>query len=462
MNQADLLQSVAKGFGKYKVMNVHVWFCIIGTLSCVSCQSQGAWLSMCNDFPVSAVNVSDERYLAHILTSEEKATILQLDANRPENAMCESFELPLLGNDVLWAGFVKAEITNDKQIALQGREINGHFLVSEIIPPETPSAVATIAISKYKPMAKARTAPITRASWFWSPASWLQNPQNIFDAQSTLSLTRIYITIPVKDGRVEHPEQLKEFIRLAHQRKLQVWAVLGDPNAVLDQERMRFAALAGAYQAFNTADGQQKIDGIQLDIEPYLLPGYSLNPSTWLQKQAKTVVATHQMAPSLAVDMVLPFWFDPLQGDGAALLAEVEPSIASITVMNYRTDPEQITEFSEKFFNWGEARGKDVYIALESLNVQVEDRRVYRQAESGELWRFDFKEKPVLLLFKQPMQNLSGDKAFRLLYTRPIDGSNTSFFRQPDELTKLLPILEKQFAAWSSFAGMSLHGFEKP
>lgn len=443
-------------------MKARVGFCVISVLVGVSCQSNGAWLSMCNDVAISSVDKNDTKYLAHILTYEEKSTVLQLDASRPETSACESLELPVTHEDVRWAGFVKATAANEQQIALQGRELDGHFGVSEIITPETPVKTTMATVIKPRPLSSKSLFPITRASWFWSPAAWLESPQRIFAAQNNLALTRIYITVPVNEGHVQHPEQLSQFIQTAHQRKLQVWAVLGDPNAVLDQERMHFATLAGAYQRFNTTHGPQKIDGLQLDIEPYLLPGYSLNPLLWLQKQAKTILLTHQTAPSLAIDMVLPFWFDPLHADGATLLSEVDTSIASITVMNYRTDPDQITELAEKFLEWGERREKAVYIALESLAMPEEDRHVYKQADSGELWRFDFRGVPVLLLFKQPMQNLPGEKAFRLLYSRKIDGSNTSFFRQPDELTKLLPILEKQFVGWSSFAGLSLHGFEKP
>ena len=314
---------------------------------------------------------------------------------------------------------------------------------------------------KPRPAGKARRFSPLRASWFWSPASWLDTPQRIFDSQTSLALKRIYITVPVSEGRVQHAEQLRQFLQIAHQRGLQVWAVLGDPHAVLEQERPHFLGLASAYQVFNAASAQQRLDGLQLDIEPYLLPGYQLNPAVWLQKQAKTVNAVHQTAPSLALDMVLPFWFEPLRSEGAALLADVEASIVSITVMNYRTDPEQIREFAEKFLGWGELRQKAVYIALESLAMTEEDLRVYRQAESGELWRFDFKAAPVLLLLQQQAQDLPGEKAYRFSYSRKIDGSGTSFFRQPNALMVLLPTLEKQFGAWSSFAGIALHGYEQ-
>jgi len=163
----------------------------------------------------------------------------------------------------------------------------------------------------------------------------------------------------------------------------------------------------------------------------------------------------------LAIDMVLPFWFEPLNGSGSELLATVEESIVSITVMNYRTDPEQISAFAEKFLAWGVQRHKAVYIALESLSMPVEEQRTYTQAISGELWRIDFKAASVLLLLQQA-ETLPGEMGYRFSHSRKIDGSNTSFFRHSDALMSLLPSLENQFSSWTSFAGLALHGHDQP
>jgi len=457
------LRFLTNVISRCKLIGSRAGLCFFLILLGVSCQSNGAWLSMCANLPLSVLNNRGEGYLAHVFDAEERVTLLQVAATQPENSGCEVRELPVSVDEVVWAGFVKPSIGKARQIGLQGRKLDGRFAVSEIIETDDSGVVApAVPVSKLRPSGNILRFSSLRASWFWSSAFWLDTPQRIFDGQTRLALNRIYITVPVSEGRVQHAEQLRQFLQIAHQRGLQVWAVLGDPQAVLERERQGFLTLVSAYQVFNADGGQQRLDGLQLDIEPYILPGYQMNPAVWLQKQAKIVNAVHHTAPSLALDMVLPFWFEPLHGDGAALLSGVEASIASITVMNYRTDPEQIREFAEKFLAWGERRQKAVYIALESLPLPEEDRRTYRQAESGELWRFDFKAAPVLLLLQQQAPNLPGEKAYRFSYSRKIDGSSTSFFQKPSVLIELLPTLEKQFGAWSSFAGIALHGQEQP
>lgn len=448
--------------GGYMTICSRAGLCSFFTLLCISCQSNDSWLSICTNQPLSALNNPDKGYYAHAIDAQEKITLLRVTETQPENPGCEALELPITHGKVAWAGFAKPEIDKAKQIGLQGRELKGHFTVSEIIATGDFEAAPSTLAAKLRPAGIARSFSPLRAAWFWSPDAWLISPQRIFDSQAALGLKRIYITVPVSEGRVQHAEQLRRFLQIAHQRGLQVWAVLGDPHAVLERERPHFLALARAYQVFNADGGQLLLDGLQLDIEPYILPGYQLNPAVWLQKQAKTVNAVHQTAPSLALDMVLPFWLDPLHGNGAAMLAEVEANISSITVMNYRTDPEQIREFAERFLAWGEQLQKPVFIALESLALPEEDLRTYRQAESGELWRFEFKASPVLLLLQEQAQDMPGGKAYRFSHSRKIDGSATSFFQHPNELVRLVPTLEKQFEAWSSFAGIALHGQEKP
>jgi|GEM_PF-1335617 len=447
---------------RHKSVGMRIVISLFFVLLSVSCQTNSAWLSMCNDLPLSALNNRGEGYLSHVLSVEEKVSILKLVTAQPDNLGCEAIELAVDAEQVVWGGFVDSATGKAKQIALQGRELNGRFTVSEIISNDTSEAAPIMPKNKPRLATGVPHSSSLRASWFWSPASWMVAPKQIFDAQNNLALTRIYITVPVSNRQVQNHQQLRQFLQAAHEHGLQVWVVIGDPYAVLDNGKEHFLELVEAYQGFNTANSQQQLDGLQLDIEPYLLPGYQLNPAIWLQKQAKIVNVIHQIAPKMSLDLVLPFWFEPAHGDSADLLANVEASIVSITVMNYRTNSEQIIEFAEKFLAWGELRKKAVFIALESLGLPEEDRRVYRQAESGELWHFSFKTAPVLLLLQQQTQDLPGGKAYRFLYSRKIDGSSTSFFRQPGELTRLLPSLESHFSAWSSFAGIALHGQERP
>lgn len=290
----------------------------------------------------------------------------------------------------------------------------------------------------------------------------METPERIFDAKSKFGINRIYISVPIINRQVSHPKELRQFLQHAHAQALQVWVVLGDPRGVLNEGVDRFLSASAAYSAFNDdALPAERLDGLQLDIETYLLPGYWQDPAAWLSKYAHVVTTIHKSAPELQLDIVLPFWFDPETSLVASMLDDVGDSINRITVMDYRTDPRQIRCIATQFLAWGERNGKSIDIALETLPIEQEDRRHYRQAESGELWRLHLGGGTVLLLLSNSHQPNSGITSYRYTNTKQIDGTDISFFRKKDSFKGLLSPLETELSAWPSFSGLAIHGLDQ-
>lgn len=242
-----------------------------------STQAHGDWLSMCEGISAPPLR-QDNSALTYYLQPDERAITLQL-TEQPSGNQCQQRELNIRAQDVAWAGFSTKLTADTVSIGLQGRIKDQRFHVSEIILPET--AAETPAETPAETSAKPpflgrliRTNPMTRSAWFWSPDLWLEQPARIFDVTSKFSINRIYISVPVSNGAVNHSERLYHFIQRAHVQGLQVWAVLGDPQAVMNEGSFQFLSISAAYGAFNeSAPPTAKMDGLQLDIEVYLLPG---------------------------------------------------------------------------------------------------------------------------------------------------------------------------------------------
>jgi hypothetical protein len=64
----------------------------------------------------------------------------------------------------------------------------------------------------------------------------------------------------------------------------------------------------------------------------------------------------------------------------------------------------------------------------------------------------------VLVLLRQPVKGAAG-ALYRLSGERTLDGAATSFHSDRARLRTLLPSLERDFSAWSSFGGVVLHGW---
>lgn len=417
------------------------------------------WLSLCHNQPATSPEHKNKTYLSHYFAPDESVSLLQL-TKAPADSQCQQLELSVNAQDVVWAGFASNIPKEATTLALQGSTFNERFVVSEIIPPELPS-INPIEIT-HKPLESKRSSnKATKSAWFWSPALWLETPEKIFNVKQKLGINRIYITVPSNNGEVRQPAELRKFIVKARAQGLQVWAVLGDKSAVTSEGVATFLNASAAYGAFNDeSNPSEKLAGLQLDIEPYLIAGYAQDPAAWLSKYSDVVNNMHLTAPNLSIDIVLPFWFDPETSLVGSMLADVADSVDRVTIMDYRTDPEQIKRKASPFFDWGTRNKKAIDIALETLPMPLEERRSYHQAQTGELWRINLAGKTVILLLKNAQASEAGVISYRFTHTRFVDGTDTSFYKNKEKLWALLPLLEKDFRAWPSFSGLAIHGLD--
>jgi hypothetical protein len=233
---------------------------------------------------------------------------------------------------------------------------------------------------------------------------------------------------------------------------MQVWAVAGDPHMVLPEERTATVARMSAYAEYNARPADERLAGVQFDVEPYLLPGYALAERQWQARYVELVAALNKAGRGLPLEMVVPFWW----ADKASLLDGIRPHVSGLTVMDYRTRSDEIQRFAMPFLDWGTRHGKAIRIALEAGPVGEETVRQYLRAERGELWQSEIGGMTVLLLLKGPQANPDG-LAYRATGSRLLDGSATSFHRNPAALLDMAPELERSFSAWPSFNGLALH-----
>jgi hypothetical protein len=416
-------------------------------------------LSLCHNQPAAALEDKNDSRLAYYVAPDESISLLRV-TETPANSECQQLELSVNAQELMWLGFANNVPKEATSLALQGTMRDDRFVVGEIIPSgSTPSSPVE---TTKKPLEKQRSPEkSTRSAWFWSPALWMETPEKIFNAKKKLSINRIYITVPSNNGDARNPNELRKFIIKAHAQSLQVWAVLGDKSAVTSEGVATFINASAAYSAFNDDSKQsEKLEGLQLDIEPYLIPGYAQDPAAWLSKYSDVVNNIHLTAPNLPIDIVLPFWFDPETPLISTMLNDVVDSIVRITVMDYRTDPAQIRQNASLFFDWGWRNEKVIDIALETLPMPQEESRSYVRAEAGELWHINLADKTVLLLLKKAQVSDAGVVSYRYKHTRLVDGTDTSFYKNEDKLWTLLPSLENDFRSRSSFSGLAIHGLD--
>lgn len=306
-----------------------------------------------------------------------------------------------------------------------------------------------------EPDAASKQAP--RSTWVWRPGDWIDGGPALLDWAAAHDIHELFITVPLKDGgAVRAPDLLAAFVRQAGERGIGVYSVDGDPHMVLADEVPAVVKRVQAYAAYNAAQPPDaRLRGVQFDVEPYLLPDNVLPAARRDAAYVAMVRAVKAAAGNaLAVDVVVPFWW----GKNQALLDALAPYADAMTVMDYRTDRDQIVDFAVPFLDWASAHDRQARIALEAGPIDPEVQRRYVKAAGGpgDLLAVDVGGRQVLALLRRPLAAQDA-RLYRLQATRAIDGSATTFHKDKAALLRLLPGLEQHFSAWNGFGGIAIH-----
>jgi hypothetical protein len=232
---------------------------------------------------------------------------------------------------------------------------------------------------------------------------------------------------------------------------------------VLPESRPALLARAKAYVAYNAAvSRRERLAGLQLDIEPYLLPGFVLAPGYWRERYLEAFRATHAALDGrLPLDMVVPVWWGGHPAFGDSLWRGMALPGVSLTVMNYRTNPEALRAGARPLLEAGRRHGLPVRMALETGPLGDEARRTYRVAPegAGELWLFRQASVPFLVLLRSPQARLPG-QAYEFAGERSFPGSNLTFGNGKERRETIAGALVREWSDWESFAGLALHGLD--
>ena len=180
---------------------------------------------------------------------------------------------------------------------------------------------------------------------------------------------------------VSYPRDLAD-VGILRGRKTALVAVEGDPAMILPGEQGKVAARAAALRALPEP---QRPDALQFDIEPYLLPGYSLDPARWNREWLATLRGAKAAAGGLPVEAVLPWWLLS-SADHAEFLNALPEVVDRVMVMNYRTQPMAALQTASLWMEWGARHGRPVAMAVEFGPLPDLEVARYVPAERGDLW----------------------------------------------------------------------------
>lgn len=231
-----------------------------------------------------------------------------------------------------------------------------------------------------------------RAIWTWEEDStaMLQQPAAAGRAIAFLkekSVDTVFLYADAFAGRnpiVSDPAQYRRLVRRLHASGLRVYALLGSAplhteRYVLPAQHAHAVAMLQRVLDYNrTAAPEERFDGVNVDIEPHILPEWPVRKMELLagfldmsDALMRTVRASGQ---SLPVGPAIPFWLDGIElewkGRRKPVSQHVQDTYDYVALMDYRDRAEGgdgIVSHAMDELQYGQAIGRRVLIGVETM-----------------------------------------------------------------------------------------------
>jgi hypothetical protein len=270
-----------------------------------------------------------------------------------------------------------------------GRTLTTYFRIA--------SAMLVLWSASAAPAHAADTAP--RAIWIWEEEAYrmLDNAEALREVEAFLDqqhISTIYIYADEYNGRnilVNEPEKYRKLIASAHAQGIKVYALLGSAylrtqEYILQEKRRAARLMFGAVLDFNkhTRDASSRFDGVNIDIEPYLLDDWStgrpVRGRQYLDLSALFMRMKAEAKSNLLVGPAMPFWYDGIEdvkwkGQRRKLNEFVQDIFDYVAIMDYRNVAEgsdSIVSLVQDELDYADRMNKKVMIGVETIQTTPE------------------------------------------------------------------------------------------
>ncbi len=217
-----------------------------------------------------------------------------------------------------------------------------------------------------------------RSSWVWKydPLNSLGVRQELLDFCGRTALSNLYIYLgedPISKTPADYQKRLAEFLREAHARKIQVEALQGNPLWALKENHPLVLAWVKGYLDFNRAHPpEERIDGISLDVEPYLTSDWESGNRDKLKAEflellsrLRALIAAEKVGDHFHFGLAIPVFYSREKEFEEELIKQVD----DVALMDYYDTAIDIIENARFHVELAERLGKKVVIGVETQDL---------------------------------------------------------------------------------------------
>jgi len=219
----------------------------------------------------------------------------------------------------------------------------------------------------------ARSAPGV-GFWVWDYRAAITDPHAMIKACQNAGCSRLLIQIPAMSEDETLWASYAALFPFAKAGHIDAFALDGYPEAIREPE-----VLAAKVKRLLALVHRDAIAGVQVDIEPYLLPGFFADASGPRQYLETIDHLKKAIAERTRLSVVMPFWFTSPTVQGRPIAYAVIDRVDEVAIMSYRTEIDEIQAIADDTLRYGTLARVPVWLAVETTPLPVERHVVLKR-----------------------------------------------------------------------------------
>ncbi|MDA8084162.1 MAG: hypothetical protein M0024_10945 [Nitrospiraceae bacterium] len=280
----------------------------------------------------------------------------------------------------------------------------------------------------------------SKGIWIWDMRKIAGHEKSVTERLAADGFNRLYVQIQ------RDPETLVPLLKEAAQAGIEVFAVDGDPDHIINYQPLIDDIMK--IRRFNNLCRDACFAGIQFDVEPYLRKDFNLRKQYYADRYLRMARDLRQAAgPGLRLSFALPFWFDTLSAEGKPLSFQVTDIADEVAIMSYRTDFDEMVQSAIQELCYAATAGKPVFLGLETTKLPDEEHVIL---DAGKAMRDGATSRGETLVIETRKNDIRASRTYTVRAER------LTFHGKKEELVRTL----NRKPPFRSFSGYIVHSYE--
>ncbi|MGE4090792.1 MAG: hypothetical protein AB7G75_08115 [Candidatus Binatia bacterium] len=284
------------------------------------------------------------------------------------------------------------------------RRLDLRRLLSLVLFPQNPSSTVTVTSLVFERVDKARSYTPALGFWLWNYRNGIAQQDTIIADCQRFACTRLFVQLPSEKDPASLWIDYVQFLRVIKKSGIEAFAVDGYPEAINNP-----TPLLNKLQRLIELTDDGNLDGIQLDIEPYVLEDFFVDEGGFRRYLSVIDQVRNVLPKRVRFAIVMPFWFSSQKVSGRPVAFSVMDRADEVALMSYRTDVDELRALADDSLRYGDMVGSPVWLALETTPLPLEYHVVLRRTEERETADAYLDRKNRNVVFAAPPAEVQGE-----------------------------------------------------